>query len=151
MSARLLNARDADVGRMLWASEPSPLIAAVAEAGGPDLETQLRQAYTAGVNEGENRARKLAEQHAREWAAQVASRLSEVAAAHARMREQAQADVVRLSLEIARRVLHREVSLSEQALSELIRAALEKLGAQDRYRARVHPGQATIVRQCVTE
>ena len=47
----------------------------------------------------------------------------------------------RLAIEIARRVLHRELSVDPSALEALIKAALEKLQAQEIYRVRVHPDQ----------
>ena len=58
---------------------------------------------------------------------------------------------MRLSIEIARRVLHRELSVDTSALEALIRAALEKLQAQEVYRVRVHPDQEKLVRACLEQ
>jgi flagellar biosynthesis/type III secretory pathway protein FliH len=54
-----------------------------------------------------------------------------VAGAREEVLRRAEADVVKLSIEIARRVLHRELAMDSSALGGLIRAALEKLQAQE--------------------
>jgi flagellar assembly protein FliH len=59
--------------------------------------------------------------------------------------------MVRLSIEIARRILHREISLDTSALDALIGAALEKLRSQEVYRVRVHPDQEQPVRACLRQ
>jgi flagellar assembly protein FliH len=61
----------------------------------------------------------------------------------------AEGDTVRLAIEIARRVLHRELSIDGSALEALIKAALEKLQSQEAYRVRVHPDQEKVVRACL--
>ena len=61
----------------------------------------------------------------------------------------AEADTVRLSIEIARRVLHRELSVDSSALEALVKAALEKLQSQEVYRVRIHPDQEKMVRACL--
>ncbi|PWT98253.1 MAG: hypothetical protein C5B51_29605, partial [Terriglobia bacterium] len=63
----------------------------------------------------------------------------------------AEADIVRLSVEIAQRIIHRELSTDPSALESLIRAALEKLASQEVHRVRVHPGQAQLVQACLEE
>ena len=86
---------------------------------------------------------------------QVVEKLSEtigeVAGARAEALRRAEADVVKLSMEIARRVLHRELSLDSSALEGLIRAALEKLQAREVYRVRIHPEQQLVLRACLEQ
>ena len=74
-----------------------------------------------------------------------------MAATRAETIRRAEADTVRLSIEIARRVLHRELSVDGSALEALIKAALEKLQAQEVYRVRVHPDQEKLVRACLDQ
>ena len=57
-----------------------------------------------------------------------------------RLRAEAEADLVQLSLAIARRVLRRELAIDPEALHGLILGALEKLSGQEISRVRVHPG-----------
>lgn len=54
-----------------------------------------------------------------------------------------------LALGIARRVLHRELSVDPGAVDGLVRCALEKLGAQEICRVRVHPEIEPAVRQAL--
>ena len=68
--------------------------------------------------------------------------IADVAATRADTIRRAEADTVRLAIEIARRVLHREVVRRFlRARRRSIKAALEKLQSQEIYRVRVHPDQ----------
>ena len=113
------------------------------------LETKSRQSYEAGLRAGEESARRDLETGVRETAQQLAATIAELAGTRAETIRRAEADTVRLSIEIARRVLHRELSIDGSALEALIKAALEKLQAQEVYRVRVHPGQEKLVRACL--
>ena len=63
----------------------------------------------------------------------------------ARLRREAEADMVQLALAIARRVLRRELAVDPDALHGLVLAALEKLqGAGDLAAYRVHPSHAAL-------
>jgi len=113
------------------------------------LEAKSRQAYEAGVRAGEESARRGLEAGVDESVQQLAAAIAELAGMRGETIRRAEADTVRLSIEIARRVLHRELSIDGAALESLIKAALEKLQAQEVYRVRVHPNQEKIVRACL--
>jgi flagellar assembly protein FliH len=115
------------------------------------IELRVRQAHESGVREGEAAARKIADSQVREAVEKLAATVAEVAAARGDAIRRAEADTVRLSIEIARRVLHRELSLDTSALEALIRADLEKLISQEVYRVRVHPEQERVVRECLRQ
>ena len=61
------------------------------------------------------------------------------------MRREAEADMLRLALAIARRVLRREMAVDPDALRGLVLAALEKLQGQEISRVKVHPSHAALV------
>ena len=46
---------------------------------------------------------------------------------------------MRLAVAIARRVVRRELTIDPQAITGLVKAALEQLSAGERIRVRVHP------------
>jgi flagellar assembly protein FliH len=115
------------------------------------IEQRVRQAYESGFREGEAAARQSAESQVREAVEKLAATVVEVAATRSDVMRRAEADMVRLSVEIARRILHRELSLDTSALEALIRAALEKLRSQEVYRVRVHPGHEQLVRACLQQ
>ena len=56
-----------------------------------------------------------------------------------------ESDVVKLSLEIARRVLRRELTIDPSVLESLVKVALEKLQSQEISRVRVHPDHQAIM------
>jgi flagellar assembly protein FliH len=115
------------------------------------IEQRVRQAYESGFREGEAAARQGAEGQVREAIETLAATVVEVAATRSDVMRRAEADMVRLSVEIARRILHRELSLDTSALEALIRAALEKLRSQEVYRVRVHPDHERLVRACLLQ
>jgi flagellar assembly protein FliH len=155
MLSRLIERGGSEIGTLVWpVFDSAPEVAASPAEGKNDsnaLELELRRAYEAGVQEGEASARRQSE-HASQ---QVASRLADTIAALASTRKdlaaRAEADVVRLAIDIAERVLHREVSVDTDALSALVRAALEKLGSNDVYKVRVDVALAPLVRRCLEE
>ena len=130
--------------------EVAQLRARLAEFNGI-AEQQTRQAYESGCRAGETAARQSLEAEVRAMVEKLAGTIAEVAATRADTIRRAESDTVRLAIEIARRVLHREVSVDTSALEGLIKAALEKLQGQEIYKVRVHPDQETIVRSCLEQ
>ena len=114
-------------------------------------EGRLRQAYESGMHAGEDAARQSLEAGVRETVEQLAAAIADAASTRAETIRRAEADTVRLAIEIARRVLHREVSVDPSALEGLIKAALEKLQNQEVHRVRVHPDQERLVRACLDQ
>ena len=63
-----------------------------------------------------------------------------------RLCKEAEADLLRLALAIAQRVLHRELNIDPTALHALVKLSLDRLGRQEQIRVRVHPSLADSVR-----
>jgi flagellar assembly protein FliH len=116
-----------------------------------NAEQQSRQAYESGFRCGETAAREALDGEIRTVVERLAGAIAEVSATRADTIRRAEADTVRLAIEIARRVLHRELSVDPSALEALIRAAMDKLQSQEIYRVRVHPDQANLVRGCLQQ
>jgi flagellar assembly protein FliH len=57
--------------------------------------------------------------------------------------------LVRLAVAIARRVVRRELTIDPQAITGLVKAALEQISAGERIRVRVHPQDEAAVRSCL--
>ena len=68
-----------------------------------------------------------------------------------RLRREAESDVVQLAVAIARRILHRELTVDPAAMQALVQVALEKLGRQEVYRVRVHSSHEDAIRSCLTK
>jgi flagellar assembly protein FliH len=167
MLSRVLKHADGDLEAVPWRNRPVPAAPAPEPETAPAvdadaarlrakiaelevlLEAKSRQAYEAGLRAGEESARRSLEAGVDESVQQLAAAIAELAGMRGETIRRAEADTVRLSIEIARRVLHRELSIDGAALESLIKAALEKLQAQEVYRVRVHPNQEKIVRACL--
>ncbi len=167
MLSRLLKEPEADVRPVVWRGSARPVQEPPPQSA-PDfdelaqlraklnevpaqIEKKVREAYEAGMRAGDSAARKSMDAEVRATIEQMAATISELAALRADTIHRAEVDTVRLAVEIARRVLHRELTVDTSALGALIKAALEKLQAQEVYRVRVHPDQAKIVRSCLDE
>jgi flagellar assembly protein FliH len=124
-------------------------------AGATQLEGQceqrVREAQAAGLREGEAAGRSRAAAELQPVIQRLARSIEELGQMRARLRSEAEADLVRLSLAIARRVLRREMSIDPDALRGVIVAALEKLHSQEICRVRVHPSLAGMVSTCLRE
>lgn len=151
MLTKLLDDHQFEVGPLVWRVPARARAAATKDVDAAVADQHLRQAFEAGLRDGEERAAKRAEERIRQLAAQMADAIADLASTRAQVMGRAEADVVRLSIDIARRVLHRELTVDPEALGALARAALEKLGGQEKYRARVHPDHAALVRSCLEE
>ena len=110
-----------------------------------DCAQQVRDAHSAGVREGEANAKRLAAAELEPLIARLCATIEELGALRARLRHEAEADLVKLALAIARRVLRRELSVDPDALEGLVRSAVDKLQGQELVRVRVHPSQAESV------
>lgn len=130
--------------------EASQLRAKVAELT-TAAERQARQAYESGFRAGEAAAVQNFEGAVREGVERLAKAIDQVASLRSETIRRAEADTVRLAVEIARRVLHRELSVDTSALEALVKAALEKLQSQEVYRVRVHPDLEKTMRSCLEQ
>ena len=126
------------------------------EAGQPaqierQTEERVREARAAGLREGEAAARNHAAAELKRTLDRLAQSLQDLAGWRARLRHEAEADLVRLALEIARRVVRREIAVDPDALRGLVTAALEKLRGQDISRVKVHPSHAALLAACLKQ
>ena len=114
-------------------------------------EQKVREAQAAGVREGEAAGRAGAMAEVQPVLDRLARSIDEISGLRARLRAEAEADLVQLSLAIARRVLRREIALDPEALHGLILGALAKLAGQEIARVRVHPAHAAALTACLQQ
>jgi len=114
-------------------------------------EQRAKESWQQGFDAGDAAARQKLEGEIRARFEKLAATIAEVAGLRSETIRRAEADTVRLSIEIARRVLHRELSVDSSALEALIKAALEKLRQQEVYRVRVSPGEEKLMRSCLEQ
>lgn len=174
MSSKILPADSARVVRFVsWpvagASTPQPALSLRAEADGPNtgrsdpaetaqlqqrvvqlqqrLETEVRSARDQAMREGEKLAREQAGVEIKAALDQVSRSLTDMASLRGRIRRDTEKDLIALSLEIARRVLHRELSVDPDAIQGIARFALEKVQSRDLFRVRLHPAHERQFRE----
>jgi flagellar assembly protein FliH len=107
-------------------------------------------ARAAALLEGEAFGYEKAAAAARPVMEKLTSAIADISGLRARVRAEAERDLVTLSLAIARRILRREISIDPDAVQGLVRAALEKLQSRDITRVRVFPGHEEAVRRCLS-
>jgi flagellar assembly protein FliH len=105
-------------------------------------EHKVAEARAAGLREGEAAGRSRAAAEVQPVIERMTRAIEEIAQLRARLRREAEADMLQLSLAIARRVLRREMAIDPEAMHGLVLAALEKLQLQEICRIKVHPSQA---------
>ncbi|MGA2269358.1 MAG: FliH/SctL family protein [Bryobacteraceae bacterium] len=164
MSSKVLTRDGAQAATpMVWQQVQAPPSGPDAAPGAPlDLaagmaqverqsEQRIREAHAAGLREGEAAGRNRAAAEFQPVVERMARSIEELCQMRARLRREAEADLVRLSLAIARRVLRRELAIDPDALRGLVLAALEKLQAQEICRVRLHPSHAGLISACLRE
>lgn len=114
------------------------------------VEEARCQGFAEGERSGAARGEQMAQQ-ARQSADLATERLGrtleELAHLRRRLRSEAEHDVVRLSIAIARRILHREIEVDREALGGVVKAAIERLDLRETHRIRVNPNDVAPLRQ----
>ncbi len=126
-------------------SEPS---AAPDSSSAPaDIEQLLGAARQRGFEEGQAAARQSLAGQVEAMQLKLARSIEELTGSRPRYRREAEQDVVALALAVARRILHRELTVAPEALLGVVKAALEKTEAREVHRVRVAPQDAAMLRQ----
>jgi flagellar assembly protein FliH len=118
---------------------------------GGAADQQIKEAHAAGLREGEAAGRNRAVAELQPVIERFSRTIQEIAGLRARMRREAEADLLRLATAIARRILRREIAMDPDAMHGLVLGALEKLQSQEIARVRVHPAHAALVSACLRQ
>ncbi|MEP7361945.1 MAG: FliH/SctL family protein [Acidobacteriota bacterium] len=120
-----------------------------------ELEQQIprlvEQARQAGIKEGEAAAGETATRQVEAIAERGAHAIEELIAERRKMRRRLEEDLVHLAVAVARRVLHRELSVDPEALGGIVRAVLDRMDAREVHRLRVRPADAPFVEKHIGE
>ena len=77
--------------------------------------------------------------------------LAELTVTRQRLREATTADLVRLAIAIAERILHREITTDAASIEAIARAALEKVQSRDVARVVTHPTHEAAIRRLMEQ
>ena len=112
-------------------------------------DNDVSAAHRHGFAEGEAHAKLGPAAEMEAATRRMAESVRELAQLRPRLRRDAEADVVRLALAIARRILRREMSVDPAAMQALAQVALQKLGRQEISRVFTHPHQAPAIKSAL--
>ncbi|MGD0616973.1 MAG: FliH/SctL family protein [Bryobacteraceae bacterium] len=115
------------------------------------VESASKEALHKGIQQGEAEGRKKALAQLDAELQRLARTVADMAGLRHNIRREAEEELVRLALAIARRVLHRELSVDPDALMGLVKAALAKIEIRDTYSVRTHPEHAAPVTRYLTQ
>lgn len=118
----------------------------VREALSREFEDRLQQERSAAFESGREAAQNAARQELQTHYERLSRSIEELASCRLRYRQETEREVVQLSLEIARRILRRELSIDPEAILGLLRAALESVSLREVLEVSVHTAHAEIVR-----
>jgi flagellar assembly protein FliH len=105
-----------------------------------------REAHQRGFAEGKALGREQAAAELTPMMDRLGRTLSDLSSLRPRIRSEAEKDLLKLAIAIARRVLHRELTLDPESIEGLIKVALDKLQSRELCRVRVHPDQEAALK-----
>ncbi len=111
-----------------------------------ELQAEIEQARRSGFEEGERKTGEDAAKELRACAERIAGALKDLEGFKSKLGYAAEAEIVRLSLAVARRILHRELMADPESIQGIVHAALQKLHLRDVLRIRTNPALAPSVR-----
>jgi flagellar assembly protein FliH len=114
------------------------------------MDQRVAEARDAAYREAELKTRTQVTAQVEPLMEKLARSIHELSELRSKLRHEAEGDLIKLSLAIAKKVVHRELSTDSESLAGLVRVAMEKIRFQEILRVRVHPQHQAIVQQMVT-
>ena len=106
-----------------------------------------REAFTKGYAQGERAGLEAGGKRAEAMLRRVAQTIEELGGLRQTLIHETEREMVQLALTLARRVVHREVTLDPELAAALAHVALERLGTNTPATVRLNPEDYTIVAQ----
>ena len=107
---------------------------------------EIAHARQEGFDEGLRKGREEAAGEVQKALDQLARTIQDLAQQKRNIRKEAEHELVKLSLAVARRILHRELLADPESIQAIVYAALKKLQNREISRVRVYPAGAAAVR-----
>jgi flagellar assembly protein FliH len=119
------------------------------EALSREFQARLQKECSAAFEAGREAAQNASRQESQAHCERLSRSIEELAISRLRYRQETEREVVQLSLEIARRILRRELTIDPEAILGLLRAGLESVSLREVLEVRVHAAHADIVRSAL--
>ena len=110
-----------------------------------ELERSIDQAGRDGFEQGLAAGRAEGQQQVPSTLESISEAVAELERIRENLRQQAERDLIRLAVNVAERVIHREMVLDSEALAALVKAALGKVQTREVTRVRMHPELEPVV------
>ena len=136
-------------------NESAELLAQIAslrselESAKTDAGRRVAEALASGRREGDSVARQALEKVVEAEASKLRHMLQDVLNATPKLRRQAEEELVRLAVAVARRIIHRELTVDVDALVGLVKSAFDRLDAREIQQIRTDPGAVDMLKQVV--
>ena len=137
-----------DGGRTAPAAAPAegaPIDPEVIQNHQAALRAIERDAFTKGFATGEHAGLQAAHERTEAMLQRLTNTIEELLTLRATMIRQTERQMVELALAVARRIIHREVSLDRDLLVAMARVALDRLGESAKVTVRLHPDDYELV------
>jgi len=115
------------------------------------LEQKFQEGRQRGLSEAAAMSRHDVDAQLQQVLERLAQSIADLSATRQAVREETAAELVRLSMAIASRILHREITLDPDAIHGLLKAAFDKTRAREVTRIFVHPLHESAVRRFVEQ
>ena len=109
-------------------------------------QLEKAEAHHRGVEDGLRRGREEAAAEVKKSFEQMAHALEDLSKIKRKLRHDAEQELVKLSLAVARRILYRELSTDPGSIEGIVHAALQKLQQREASKVRVWPAAVPAVR-----
>ena len=110
------------------------------------VRRQVQEAQQQGYRQGQAEAAQAAAARVDALVAKLTRTIEELASQRPRLRREAEEDVVKLALAIARRIVGRELSIDPDIILALVKAGVQKLNARDIHRVSANPEDAPKIK-----
>jgi flagellar assembly protein FliH len=131
---------DRESGAVPALEEGAPVsVEALAAEHAARLQALERDAFAQGFAQGERAGAEAAAERGKAMLRRLSETLDELAELRARITHETERQVVQLALAIARKVIHREVSIDHDLLAAIARVALDRLGETTQATVRLNP------------
>jgi flagellar assembly protein FliH len=115
------------------------------------LESVEREAFQKGFEAGRTSGLEMAEKKVEAILGRFAESLKDLTAAREQLLVETQKDLVRLAIEIARRLVYREIGIDQEIVIALVRVALERLSAKAHITVFLNPDDQAFLQRRLKE
>ena len=110
-----------------------------------EAEQKSAEAYQRGLQDGDSAAAQRMAEQVKAKVEQLGRAIEQLALHRGKVQREAEPELVRLALAVARRILRRELNVDPESLLGLVKAGLERIESADVHRVRVHPEHASTL------